>query len=75
MSLSRTWDRSLPQSLIDAVLGLDEEAWFLNVNRQNDYEVHKQTRSVVMVFCDGPMEDLKSARKRAGTCSPRRRYP
>ncbi|MDH5455724.1 MAG: aspartyl/asparaginyl beta-hydroxylase domain-containing protein [Gammaproteobacteria bacterium] len=50
-------------SLIDAVLGLDEEAWFLNVNRQNDYEVHKQTRSVVMVFCDGPMEDLKVSKE------------
>jgi Aspartyl/Asparaginyl beta-hydroxylase len=46
------------QALIDAVLGLDEKAWSANVNRQNDYEVHRQTESVVLVFCDGPMEDL-----------------
>ena len=46
------------RALIDAVLGLDGEAWSLNVNRQNDYEVHRQTESVVLVFCDGPMENL-----------------
>lgn len=46
------------RSLIDAVLALDEEAWLENVNRQNDYEVHKQTQSVVLVFCEGPMDDL-----------------
>lgn len=46
-------------ALIDAVLALDDEAWFQNVNRQNDYEVHKQTQSIVLVFCDGPMGDLK----------------
>lgn len=44
--------------LIDAVLGLDEDAWLSNEQRQNDYEVHKQTRSVVLVFCDGPMHEL-----------------
>ena len=47
------------QALIDAVLGLDQEAWLANVNRQNDYEVHKQTQSVVLVFCDGPMDKLE----------------
>lgn len=47
------------QALIDAVLGLDEESWSLNVNRQNEYEVHRQTESVVLVFCDGTMEDLE----------------
>lgn len=45
--------------LIDAVLGLDEDAWLANINRQNDYEVHKQTQSVVLVFCDGTMKDLE----------------
>jgi len=52
-------------ALIDAVLQLDDEAWFHNVNRQTDYEVHKQTQSVVLVFCDGPMDDLEVS-KQAG---------
>ncbi len=41
------------------VLGLDEDTWLVNSSRQNDYEVHKQTRSVVLVFCDGPMDKLE----------------
>ncbi len=45
-------------SLRRTVLSLDEETWLLNERRQTDYEVHRQTRSVVMVFCDGPMQDL-----------------
>ncbi|MGI9232456.1 MAG: aspartyl/asparaginyl beta-hydroxylase domain-containing protein [Woeseiaceae bacterium] len=45
--------------LIDAVLALDEDAWLSNEQRQKDYEVHKQTCSVVLVFCDGPMERLE----------------
>ncbi len=45
-------------TLRQAVLSLDEEAWLANVQRQNDYEVHKRTRSVVLVFCDGPMHEL-----------------
>jgi len=49
--------------LIDAVLGLDDEAWLANVNRQNDYEVHRQTQSVVLVFCDGPMDDLEVSKQ------------
>lgn len=51
------------QALIDAVLGLDDDAWLANVNRQTDYEVHRQTQSVVLVFCDGPMEDLKVSKE------------
>jgi len=46
-------------SLQSAVLDLDEAAWLVNSQRQNDFEVHKQTRSVVLVFCDGTMEDLE----------------
>jgi len=45
-------------NLIDAVLNLDESAWHANEQRQNDYEVHKQTESVVLIFCDGTREDL-----------------
>jgi len=52
-------------ALIDSILQLDDEAWLQNVNRQSDYEVHKQTQSVVLVFCDGPMDDLEVS-KQAG---------
>lgn len=46
-------------ALRTAILQLDEEAWLANERRQNDYEVHRQTRSVVLVFCDGPMHNLE----------------
>ena len=45
-------------ALREAVLALDESAWLANEMRQNEYEVHRQTRSVVLVFCDGPLNDL-----------------
>lgn len=48
-----------------AILGLDDQVWLSNQDRQNDYEVHSQTQSVVMVFCDGPMTDL-SVTKESG---------
>jgi hypothetical protein len=41
-----------------AILDLDEDAWLSNEQRQDDYEVHRQTQSVIMVFCNGPMNDL-----------------
>jgi hypothetical protein len=41
-----------------AILGLGQDHWLSNEQRQNDYEVHKQTHSVILVFCDGPMNDL-----------------
>ena len=44
--------------LRQAILALDEGAWLENEQRQNDYEVHQQTQSIIMVFCDGPMNDL-----------------
>ena len=44
--------------LKDAILNLDENAWLANRNRQTHYEVHRQTESVVLVFCDGPMDDM-----------------
>ena len=46
-------------ALRQAILDLDETAWLANERRQKDYEVHRQTRSVVLVFCDGPMHDLE----------------
>ena len=51
------------QALIDTVLGIDQEAWLANVNRQNEYEVHRQTESVVLVFCDGPMDALEVSKE------------
>jgi hypothetical protein len=41
------------QPLIQAVLSQDDEVWKENQYRQNAYEVHTQTESMVMVFCDG----------------------
>lgn len=51
------------QALIDAILCLDTDAWLMNVNRQQDYDVHKQTQSVVMVFCDGPPTELQISKE------------
>jgi len=39
--------------LIEAVLAQKEEAWRANQYRQQAYDVHTQTESLVMVFCDG----------------------
>ena len=41
------------RALADRVLGMDEAAWHANEYRQNAYEVHYQTESLVLVFCDG----------------------
>lgn len=41
------------QALQEVVLGLEEASWHDQEYRQNAYEVHKQTESVVMVFTDG----------------------
>ncbi len=38
--------------LIDAIMNIDTEAWFANNHRQNAYEVHAQTQSLVMLFVD-----------------------
>ncbi len=40
-------------ALRDGVLAQDDEVWLENVNRQEDYDVHRQTESIVLVFCDG----------------------
>jgi len=39
--------------LIEAVLSQEEESWKANQYRQQAYDVHTQTESLVMVFCDG----------------------
>jgi hypothetical protein len=40
-------------ALRDAILSLNEEAWKSQKQRQNEYEVHQQTESVVLVFTTG----------------------
>jgi hypothetical protein len=53
------------EALRTAVLAQDGEAWHSQEHRQNNYEVHKQTQSLVLVFCDGPMNDLKVSKEPA----------
>jgi len=52
------------QALIDTVLGMPPQRWEEQQYRQNAYEVHRQTRSLVMVFCDG-WPELKVTREPA----------
>jgi hypothetical protein len=39
--------------LRDVILAQGEEVWLGNTYRQQEYEVHQQTQSIVMVFTDG----------------------
>ncbi|MCB1695449.1 MAG: aspartyl/asparaginyl beta-hydroxylase domain-containing protein [Pseudomonadales bacterium] len=39
--------------LRDVILAQDESVWLGNTYRQQAYEVHQQTQSIVMVFTDG----------------------
>jgi hypothetical protein len=41
------------RKLIERVAAADESDWFVNHRRQNDYEVHAQTQSIILVFFDG----------------------
>jgi quercetin dioxygenase-like cupin family protein len=41
------------EALRDAVLALPQPAWEENQQRQQDYEVHRSTESVVLIFTDG----------------------
>ena len=40
------------EPLAEAILAQDEAAWSENVQRQQDYEVHEQTRSIVLLFAE-----------------------
>jgi quercetin dioxygenase-like cupin family protein len=40
------------EPLAAAILAQDEAAWNENVQRQTDYEVHEQTRSIVLLFAE-----------------------
>jgi hypothetical protein len=39
--------------LTERVLAADENAWYLDHRRQDDYEVHVETQSIILVFFDG----------------------
>lgn len=39
--------------LRDCILAQEEQVWLGNTYRQQEYEVHQQTNSIVMVFTDG----------------------
>jgi hypothetical protein len=39
--------------LIERVLAIDESAWYADNRRQDDYEVHAQTQSIILVFFTG----------------------
>ena len=40
------------EPLAEAILAQDAAAWNENVQRQQDYEVHEQTRSIVLLFAE-----------------------
>ena len=40
------------EALREAILGLDDIAWKNNQSRQEEFEVHRATESIVMVFVD-----------------------
>ncbi len=48
----RNYGKVAMEPLAGAILAQDEVAWNENVQRQNDYEVHEQTRSIVLLFAD-----------------------
>lgn len=52
-------------ALRDAVLAQDASAWLENAHRQQSYEVHRQTESIVLVFCDQASTEL-AVSKEAG---------
>jgi len=41
------------RALADVVLSLPREAWQANQHRQQEYDVHRRTESVVLIFTDG----------------------
>jgi hypothetical protein len=53
-------------ALIDAILGQEEAAWHEDTYRQQSYDVHDQTQSIVMVFTDGSNWPKSEVRKEPG---------
>jgi hypothetical protein len=54
------------EALRQAVLNLEDEAWRDQQYRQDTYEVHRQTESIVMVFTDGSGWPGIEVRKESG---------
>ena len=54
----RSFGKVPTEALAEAILAQDEAAWNENVQRQKDYEVHEQTRSIVLLFAN--VEDWPS---------------
>jgi len=46
-----------------AILAQDETAWRENAHRQDSYEVHQDTLSIVLVFCDNAWPELTVTRE------------
>jgi len=45
------------QALRDAILAQEPEAWLEELARQQSYEVHRDTESIVLLFCDESWPD------------------
>lgn len=45
------------QALKDSILAQEPAAWQEQLNRQQDYEVHRDTESIVLLFCDESWPD------------------
>jgi hypothetical protein len=41
------------RALTERVLGLPENHWDSDTRRQEDYDVHSQTQSIILLFCSG----------------------
>jgi hypothetical protein len=52
--------------LRDVILAQDEETWLGNTYRQQQYDVHQQTQSIVLVFTDGSGWPNIEVRREAG---------
>ena len=48
-------------ALTEKVLSLEEAAWSADSYRQTEYDVHAQTQSIILLFCDG-WPDIKVRR-------------
>ena len=53
-------------ALREAILGQEDAAWFEDEYRQQSYEVHDQTQSIVLVFTDGSNWPDTNVRKEPG---------
>ena len=54
----RSFGKVSMEALAEGILAQDDAAWNENIQRQKDYEVHEQTRSIVLLFAN--VEDWPS---------------